>query len=99
MRLLEEGLIDSVEFGPPNEVYNCDDNEGGSLGSIVTYLPNQDSGSDPFEITFRYDPGEAQAYINAHDHDPRFCLDKGDSGGFQLVAHRKADAAIEIGAG
>jgi hypothetical protein len=81
-----EGRLDNVTFGPPNESYSCNDNEGPSIGSIADYSPNQDSGSSAFHITFRYDPGEAQSYITAHDHDPIFCLDKGDSGGFQQIA-------------
>jgi hypothetical protein len=81
-----EGRIDSVTFGPPNEVYSCLDHEGPSIGAIATYLPNQDSGSDPFHITVRYDKTEVQNYISQHNGaSPVFCIDKGDSGGFQQV--------------
>jgi hypothetical protein len=79
-----DGALSSVTFGPPNEPYGCNSNTGPSVGAIATYLPNPNyAGPQPFNLTFRYSAAEVQAYISAHDHAPRFCLDKGN--GFQLV--------------
>jgi hypothetical protein len=79
-----QGALLSVTFGPPNEPYGCNANTGPSVGAIATYVPDPTyAGPSPFDLTFRYDAAEVQTYINVHDHNPRFCLDKGD--GFQLV--------------
>jgi len=78
-----EGALLSVTFGPPNEIYDCS-SVGPSIGAIATYVPNPAyTGPQPFDMTFRYDATEVSNYITAHDHNPSFCLDKGD--GFQLV--------------
>jgi hypothetical protein len=79
-----EGSLLAVTFGPPNEPYGCNAHTGPSVGAIATYLPNP-AFAGAFEMTFRYDATEVNDYINANDHDPVFCLDKGD--GFQEVAN------------
>jgi len=74
----------SVTFGPPNEPYSCNSQLGPSIGAIATYVPNPAyTGPVPYDITVRYNAAEVQAYVQAHDHYPKFCLDKGT--GFQQV--------------